>query len=164
MTELYQNSSFASQLPNKVDELAHPKARYLLVRATTTANAAAVTTTGSAATITEQDDDTTLVAYAHFRFEVDDDDHPTCAALYLYELQVVQTPPDHARRGIGTRLVQVLEHIGQHQHLDRIVLTVLHNNVTAKSFYLDRMGFTVDANSPSQHGELVDYEILSKSL
>ena len=73
-----------------------------------------------------------MVAFAHFRFEVDDDDAPERAVLYVRELQVAE-----ARRGsgIGRRVMGLLQLVGAKLELDCVLLTVFESNKGALAFY-----------------------------
>jgi ribosomal protein S18 acetylase RimI-like enzyme len=85
-----------------------------------------------------------------------------CAALYVYELQVDQA---HGRKGIGKRLMQLMELIARKQAMQWLMLTVIKANTNAMAFY-QKMKYTVDDTSPSMCYEDADecYEILSKCI
>jgi len=100
-----------------------------------------------------------LAGYLHYRFCCDDDEDPSEVVLYVYELQIAERG-----QGLGKLLLQTAERIAVTAGLSRIMLTVSKRNTDAMAFYR-HMGLTIDATSPSQHGENnEDYEILSKSV
>ena len=137
MGEMYRNSSWGLDMEGKLEELKSKKARYLFAI----------------------DYDEKLAGFVHFRFELDDEESPTCAVLYIYEIQIASA---YRRCGIGKRLMGVAERIAREQSMKKVVLTVFKNNHGAISFYQKALGYYVDESSPSKSGNLnVDYEILS---
>ncbi|EQC42844.1 hypothetical protein SDRG_00563 [Saprolegnia diclina VS20] len=97
-------------------------------------------------------------AFVHFRFVEDDG----AEIVYVYELQI---GPVLQRRGLGKRLMQLLELIARRYQMKWIVLTVFKANASALQFYTKTMQYEVDATSPSQHDDPhASYEILSKHL
>jgi N-alpha-acetyltransferase 40 len=147
MSTLYQHSSWGLDMKEKEEEFKHGQARFLLVFDDTT--------TGTMI----------LAAFVHFRFEYDNEDHPTCGVLYVYELQVAK---QYQHRGMGKHLMGMVQDIGRQQYptvLSKIVLTVFKTNVNAMKFYKHTLGFVVDETDPSQFGSLQEeYEILSLPL
>jgi ribosomal protein S18 acetylase RimI-like enzyme len=138
MKSFYEQSSWGYSPSQKRQEMFHTDARYLLAH---------------------HSDSGLLCAFAHFRFDVDDEgDEPL---VYLYELQVAT---DSQGVGLGRRLMQLLELICRSFHLSRIMLTVFLSNEGAIRFYTDALGYSVDDSSPSRAGEVASYEILSKSI
>ncbi|OQR83866.1 N-acetyltransferase [Achlya hypogyna] len=96
--------------------------------------------------------------FLHFRFVEDDG----AEVLYVYELQI---GPSLQRKGLGKRLMQLLELIGRKYKMKWILLTVFKANTSALTFYTHKLGYDIDETSPSQHGNLDEsYEILSKPL
>ena len=81
------------------------------------------------------------VAFAHYRFEVDDDD---VASVYIYELQVEQTMK---RSGLGRVLMRACEKIGCALGLKHAALTVLKTNQAARSFYA-KIGYEETDHAP----------------
>ena len=81
------------------------------------------------------------VAFAHYRFEVDDDD---VASVYIYELQVEQTMK---RSGLGRVLMRACEKIGCALGLKHAALTVLKTNQGARSFYA-KIGYEETDHAP----------------
>jgi len=163
MGDLYRNSRWGLNLDEKREEFRHKKARFLLVRATR--NNSIPEKQPASAEEDEEDDrenHSSLAAFVHFRFCYDDDDQPEAAVLYVYEIQVA---PAHRRRGLGRRLMAVVESVARAVDLPCVMLTVFQKNEAALQFYQKKLGYQIDPSSPSQHGELVeDYEILSKQI
>lgn len=124
-------------LAEKRAEFSHRTARWVLVRDTTSQ----------------------LAALLHYRFCLDDDDDPTAAVLYLYELQIAS---QYQRQGLGRALCQmVLRLAAASRPIDTVMLTVHKANRAAMALYTTVMGMQIDPSSPSQHEEETDYEILS---
>ena len=167
MGDLYRNSRWGLNLDEKREEFRHKKARFLLVRATRNNSiqekpSAAAEQEEEEASPSSSDDVSSLAAFVHFRFCYDDDDSPEAAVLYVYEIQVA---PAHRRRGLGRRLMAVVESVARAVDLPLVMLTVFKKNEAALQFYQKKLGYQIDPSSPSQHGELVeDYEILSKQI
>jgi len=92
-------------------------------------------------------------AFAHFRFEVDDDD---VASVYIYELQVEQTMK---RSGLGKVLMQACERIGVGLGLKHMALTVLKTNEGARAFYA-KIGYEETDHAPTG----AHYVILRKKI
>ena len=111
MGKLYEQSSWGLDMKSKKEELTHETARYLIVTA-------------------PGGDE--ILAFAHFRFEVDSDDQPTREVLYLYEIQI---SPVAQRNGVGKRIMQILEIIGMQMKMRNVMLTVFKNNQDAIRFY-----------------------------
>lgn len=139
MGDLYKQSSWGLDMDAKRDELQHHKSRFWIVTS----------------------ENNKVAAFLHFRFCMDVDEEPTCACLYVYEIQV---DPHCQMRGIGRHLMTVSESIAQAAKLDKVMLTVFKKNTAALQFYRQRLEYDIDSTSPSQHGEPADYEIVSKQL
>ncbi len=139
MGKLYEQSSWGLDMKSKKEELTHETARYLIVTAS---------------------GEEEILAFAHFRFEVDSDDQPTREVLYLYEIQI---SPVAQRNGLGKRIMQILETIGMQMKMRNVMLTVFKNNQDAIRFY-EKLKYKVDEISPSKYGEEADYEIMSKCV
>ena len=92
-------------------------------------------------------------AFAHFRFEVDDDD---VASVYIYELQVEQTMK---KSGLGKVLMQACERIGVGLGLKHMALTVLKTNEGARAFYA-KIGYEETDHAPAG----AHYVILRKRI
>lgn len=136
MQEMYIAASWGWDESAKRKEIFHPLSRFLVL----------LTSDGKVA------------AYVTFRFEWDDEDEPEYPVLFLYEIQVAE---EYRGRGLGTILMDHLKKIADHFELRKILLTVFKINTRALEFY-KKVGFGIDANSPSScgfHDET--YEILS---
>ena len=136
MGELYRNSSWGLDMEEKLTELRHDKARFLLLL----------------------DDNEKLAGFVHFRFEYDEEESPSCAVLYIYEIQIESI---YRRCGIGKRLMNIPERIARNESMLKVLLTVFKSNQEAMSFYTKKMGYNIDETSPTKFGESADYEILS---
>ena len=86
--------------------------------------------------------------------------------LYIYELHVLECL---RQKGLGGRLMDIVEGAGRKMGLRKVMLTVFTSNQAARKFYLTRE-YHVDAFSPGprkfRDGSLkeADYVILSKML
>ena len=69
--------------------------------------------------------------------------------------------------GFGTYIMLLLEKMAAKSdttNLNKIVLTCFKSNKQAMDFYLKKLSYVIDDNSPSKHNDpSVDYEILSKT-
>jgi GNAT superfamily N-acetyltransferase len=140
MRDMYEQSEWGWDESSKRKELTHSKAFLIQVR--------------SAA------DPSDLVAFAHFRFELDED--KTRSVCYCYELQVAL---DHQRSGLGRQLMKALEQIGRRFKMKKLLLTCFVYNKPALTFYTETLGFHVDRFSPSKFpNQATFYEILSKRI
>ena len=139
MKEQYEVNPWGWDPKMKRAELANDEARFVLVR----------------------DAENCIQAFAHFRFEVDDDDAPERAVLYVRELQVAE-----ARRGsgIGRRVMGLLQLVGAKLELDCVMLTVFESNKGALAFYEAKLKYVLDRDDPSLFGREECYRLLSKSL
>jgi ribosomal protein S18 acetylase RimI-like enzyme len=141
MGDMYRSSIWGLNLEEKDEEFRHKNARFLVV--------------------TDAVDEHCVLAFSHFRFEVNDDDEPTEEVIYLYEIQVNEI----ARRcGLGQRLMSIMELIAMRANMRCVILTVFKKNLSAMDFYLNKMKYTIDESSPSNFEEDTDYEILSKRV
>lgn len=145
MGDMYQASDWGFDMRKKREELSHENARFLTC------------SHGDNSNNNKEDD---LVAFAHFRFDVNDDDDPTEEVLYVYELQV---DASKRRAGLGRRFMTILELVARRAQMKKCMLTVFKSNSTAIQFYT-RMKYKVDEISPSAWGLDADYEILSKRV
>ena len=96
MGDLYTKSSWGLDMKEKQEELQHENAKFLVV------------------TASDEPDD--LLAFCHFRFDWNDDDEPTEAVLYVYEIQVDQRM---RRAGLGRRLMTILELMARQAGLEQ---------------------------------------------
>ncbi|XP_063231523.1 N-alpha-acetyltransferase 40 isoform X2 [Bacillus rossius redtenbacheri] len=106
--------------------------------------------------------DNQLVAFSHFRFDVDYGDE----VLYCYELQL-----DGAvrRKGLGQFMLRALERMAFSLRMKKVVLTVLKLNPPAVAFFTALRvscgpdSYTLDDTSPREETDgQRDYLILSK--
>lgn len=141
MGEMYRKSEWGLDMKEKQDEFQHENAKFLLVSST--------------------DNPDTILAFSHFRFDTNDDEDPTEAVLYVYEIQVSSKLK---RAGLGRRIMTILELVARQAGLHKTMLTVFKSNNAAWNFYTKKLKYTVDDISPSNYGEQVDYEILSKRV
>lgn len=135
MGAFYRNSSWGLDMDEKALELKHEKARFLLLT-----------------------DDENLAGFVHFRFSYDDEEYPSCAVLYVHEIQIDETS---RRQGLGKKLMDITETIASKAEMTKVVLTVFKANKAAMNFYQD-LEYSIDESSPSKFNDPVDYEILSR--
>ena len=152
MASLYEASSWGLDLEAKTEELQHRKARFLVVTTSNNNDSNENDTT----TLPQQ-----LAAFCHYRFDYDDDQYPSCAALYLYEIQVAAAHQSHR---LGHALMDTLQHIARDACMPKVMLTVFKANTRAMGFYRYKLGYEIDEISPSQNDDFADYEILSKDV
>ena len=80
---------------------------------------------------------------------------------------VIGTEGDSIRGGFGTYIMLLLEKMAANsdENIRKIVLTCFKSNTQAMDFYLKKLSYVIDDNSPSKHNDpTVDYEILSKTI
>ncbi|KAM5533109.1 hypothetical protein V8D89_013252 [Ganoderma adspersum] len=142
MRAMIEPSSFGWDPPEKKKELFHESSRYILML-------------HDDGTPQAEERDLRIVAFTHFRFEYDQDEE----LIYCYELQVAE---GFRHRGLGRFLFDKLVAIGTHWLMEKILLTVLNVNKSAREMY-SKVGFVVDPTSPDEEPG-VDYEILCKIL
>ena len=161
MCDQYRNSSWGLDMEEKKTELSHTKARYLVLLDSEAHQKCHDN-------IKDKDEEEgkpnnavqDMIGFCHYRFEYDDEDTPTEPVLYVYELQIRES---HRRQGLGNRAMTILEDMAQSMEIPKVMLTVFRSNDKAMDFY-QGMHYEVDAISPSKHGQVVDYEILSKRV
>ena len=138
MREQYDANQWGWDAAAKWSELAHDDARFVLVR-------------GGAGAIQ---------AFAHFRFDVNDEDYASRAVLYVRELQVAE-PFQGA--GLGRRVMGLLQRVAEGFQLDCVMLTVFKSNARALAFYMDTLGYAVDEDDPIKFDNPDEcYHILSR--
>jgi len=100
--------------------------------------------------------DGAMVAYAHFRYDMDFDDD----VLYVYEIQLASTVQ---KKGLGKFMLKVLELLSIKADMTKIMATVFKHNNAARAFFKDGLKYEMDNTSPvdTVH-EQFDYEILSR--
>lgn len=162
MGELYRSSAWGLDMDVKQDEFQHKKARFLIVTAAAPEakdephNVAINEPPPIGAAAAD-----TVVAFAHFRFCYDDEDDPQATVVYVYEIQVAERV---RRLSVGRQLMGIIERMAVAVVLPKVMLTVFQRNTTAMQFYREKLGYVIDGCSPSQHNQVTDYEILSKSM
>jgi ribosomal protein S18 acetylase RimI-like enzyme len=67
--------------------------------------------------------------------------------LYCYQLQVVDK---HVGKGLGTKLMNLIESLCIKYEMRQVTLTVFKSNQTALNFYSKR-GYKIDSSCPSNH-------------
>lgn len=175
MGEMYKQSKWGLDMNEKLNELQHNDARFLVITTSESSDevdSATGTSEPSSDTANNnneiqssnnKDKQSTVVGFAHFRYEPNDEDTPTYPITYLYELQI---HPSYQRRlGLGKKLMTLIELLSLKLQMKSIMLTVFNYNEGAMAFY-KRMKYGVDESSPSNFvgNEDCDYEILSKRL
>ncbi|XP_047509191.1 N-alpha-acetyltransferase 40 [Pieris napi] len=131
MKNLYETCAWGWNRDRKVEEMTEDSAWYLIAK--------------------EKD---SLLAFSHFRFDLDFGD----PVLYCYEVQV---EADGRRRGLGQRMLRVLEKLAAATRMRSVRLTALTHNPSASAFFR-ACGYSLDDTSPPKE-EANHYEILSKS-
>lgn len=74
----------------------------------------------------------------------------------------MQVTEEYQRKGLGRFMMNVLEKIGRHYQMEKLILTCLVNNEPSLIFFKS-LGFGVDDTSPDL-SENSGYQILSKLL
>jgi ribosomal protein S18 acetylase RimI-like enzyme len=142
MRDMYENAQgWGWDGEGKWEELFAPEARYLICQQTEEPHA--------------------VLGFSHFRFTIDDDGEPAEAVLYVYELQLAEGA---RRKGLGLRMMQILEALAAKHCMAKTMLTVFNENAAAMSFYRSKAGYEIDASSPSCWDREEDFEILSKPV
>jgi GNAT superfamily N-acetyltransferase len=162
MGDLYRLSSWGLDMEEKRNEFTHDDARFLIILSEgSTLSTSDIKTHDNKA----QSPEPTVLGFAHYRYEHDDEEDPTAPVSYLYELQIQST---QQKAGLGKRLMNIIELLALKSHMHKVMLTVFKVNTKAMGFYLNKMKYEVDECSPSnfegEENENCDYEILSKSL
>ena len=137
MRQQYDANPWGWDAAAKWSELAHDDARFVLVRG------------GSGA----------IQAFAHFRFDVNDEDYASRAVLYVRELQVAQP---FRSSGLGARIMNLLQRVAGQFELDCVMLTVFKSNARALSFYMEKLEYSIDAGDPVNFSRDVCYHVLSR--
>ncbi|XP_011309419.1 N-alpha-acetyltransferase 40 [Fopius arisanus] len=127
---MYEKSNWGWNESSKRKELTEPSAWYLT------------------ASVDDQ-----LVAFSHFRYDLDD----KVEVVYCYELQLESRI---RRKGLGRFMMKCLEGLAAASGMKKVVLTVFKHNTEARSFY-EALGYKLDRTSPADW-ENLDYIIISK--
>jgi ribosomal protein S18 acetylase RimI-like enzyme len=142
MRDMYENAQgWGWDGESKWEELFAPEARYLICQ--------------------QIEEPHAVLGFSHFRFTIDDDGDPAEAVLYVYELQLAEGA---RRKGLGLRMMQILEALAAKHCMAKTMLTVFNENAGAMSFYRNKAGYDIDASSPSCWDRDEDFEILSKPV
>ena len=135
MKELYEQSEWGWKESTKRDEMMDDRAWYLIARST------------------EPHDAGKLVAFAHYRFDMDYDDE----VLYVYEIQLEDCV---RRKGLGKFMMQVLELMAFKADMRKIMLTCFKHNPAAKKFFKEALKFENDETNPTDDVyEQYDYQV-----
>ncbi|XP_004921847.1 N-alpha-acetyltransferase 40 [Bombyx mori] len=132
MKTLYETCAWGWNPNRKLEEMTDDAAWYLIAR----------------------EKNGTLLAFSHFRFDLDFGE----PVLYCYEVQVEK---GGRRRGLGQRVLSVLEKLARATHMRCVRLTALTHNPSAAEFF-KACGYSIDETSPPKD-EAAHYEILSKA-
>lgn len=132
MKKLYETCVWGWNRERKIEEMTDDSAWYLIAK----------------------DKNDKMQAFSHFRFDMDFGD----PVLYCYEVQIEE---GGRRRGLGQRVLSVLERLAQATRMRCVRLTALTHNPSASSFFR-ACGYSLDETSPSRE-ETTHYEILSKT-
>jgi len=136
MKALYEKSDWGWKTANKKEEMFDDRAWYLMAR--------------------DMDNEGELVAFSHFRYDMDYDDE----VLYVYEIQL----EDKVRRkGLGRFMMQVLEIMAFKADMRKIMVTVFKHNPGAQKFFKEALKYEIDETCPVDDVyEQYDYQIISK--
>ncbi|CAD2101286.1 acetyltransferase, GNAT family, putative [Plasmodium vinckei brucechwatti] len=109
--------------------------------------------------------DNKLVCFVHYRIIPDYYPYEKNIICYLYEIQII---PDFKGVGIGSHLIYMLESLCKSIKINKILCTVLKNNINAVAFYKKKCLFEMDENSPdnfdTDNSKPCEYEILKKEI
>ena len=136
----YKSSSVGWSATQKREEMADPDMKYLLLT-----------------------DGTSYKVDGFLSFMLTREDE--LPVIYCYEIHI---SPDLQGRGIGRKLMGLMENIGQQAGVKGSMLTVFTKNEVARKMY-ERMGYSIHDSSPSPRrlrGRIKepDYQILWKTL
>lgn len=132
MKSLYETCTWGWNKERKIEEMTEDVAWYLIAK----------------------DKDGKHLAFSHFRFDMDFGE----PVLYCYEVQVES---EGRRRGLGQRVLSVLEKLARATQMRYVRLTALTHNPSASAFFR-ACGYSLDETSPPKD-EAAHYEILSKA-
>jgi len=103
-----------------------------------------------------------IIGFASFML-TEEDDYPV---IYVYEIHL---EAELRGKGLGTKLMHVIEHIGSATAMSKSMLTVFARNEHARAFYTN-LGYSVDTFSPQPRKlrsgamKIPEYFIYSKWL
>jgi len=136
MKALYEKSDWGWKTANKEEEMFDDRAWYLIAR--------------------DMDNEGNLLAFSHFRFDMDYDDE----VLYVYEIQLEDSI---RRKGLGRFMMQVLEIMAFKADMRKIMVTIFKHNPGAQKFFKEALKYEIDETCPVDDVyEQYDYQILSK--
>lgn len=139
MQTLYETSPWGWNDKKKMDEMTDHRACYLMAK----------------------DEQGKFVGMSHFRFDLDEGDE----VLYCYEIQLER---EYCAKGLGKRLMQILELMAHRSQMKKVMLTVFKDNAIANKFFGEKLRYEVDETSPSvwdpMNPEDYHYEIMSKII
>jgi len=136
MKALYEKSDWGWKTANKKEEMFDDRAWYLLAR--------------------DMDNGGDLVAFSHFRYDMDYDDE----VLYIYEIQLEDAV---RRKGLGRFMMQVLEVMAFKADMRKIMVTLFKHNPAAQKFFKEALKYEIDETCPVDDVyEQYDYQIVSK--
>jgi len=134
MKDHYDKSEYGWNRKSKEKEFKHETARILLARDAASGQ---------------------LLAFVHFRFELDDEQK--FPVVYCYEIQM---PKVVQGKGLGRHLMDTLVDIGARFKMNKVMITCFRHNIDAFKFY-EKLGYILDICSPSRCGEEKSYEIMN---
>lgn len=153
MKEMYENSKWGWDEPDKLSEWKSSRTRVILV-----VNKDPIERGGPSIVWNKlPENDEQLIGFMCFRFEVGADKNES--AFYVYELHI---NPEHQRQGLGKELMQMGRVIATAFKMDKIMLTVFRCNDIALKFYNDKLKFNLDKSTPAKNE--ADYMILSSKI
>lgn len=139
MEGLYQQAGWGWDLAKEQKELFHITSRFLY--------------------LTDRTKNDEIVGFIMFRFEWDDEDEPEHPVIFVYQLQV-ESSSQHL--GLGSYFMALMEQVSNRCKMWKIMLTCFKENRKAFNFYINKIHYGIDVNSPSRGGyEEETYEILS---
>lgn len=100
--------------------------------------------------------DKCLAGFVNFRFDIDDD----IDVLYLYEIHL---EPKFQARGIGSRLVKLLELIAEKTEMRKVILTSHKLNLASQNFFRIKLSYEDDITSHDPDDN-ASYDIISKII
>ncbi|KAL7273095.1 N alpha-acetyl-transferase [Rhizina undulata] len=172
MREMYKRSSMGWSATEKKREMKHPAMRFLLVKEERINGSFNSNTDGGETrskddeweddeSAISKDDDGVLVGFLSFMVTEEEGQD----VIYCYEVHVKES---HRGKGIGNRLISIMERIGKRVGLLKAMLTVFTENLSAINLY-ENIGYIVDEISPKpkrlRNGlAKADYQIMSKLL
>jgi len=138
MKDMYTQCNWGWNAKNKREEMFEDNAWYMIARDAS------------------EDKNGHMLAFSHFRFDMDWDDE----VLYVYEIQLKN---EVRRRGLGKHMMRTLELLAFKADMRKIMLTVFKHNPGAKKFFGEALGYETDETSPvDDMVEQFDYDILSR--